>query len=61
MSTTVRPVIAPRRIVVPTASAARAHAARPTRDFGTGYGNSSGYASNKRYVRDWGNARFRFA
>lgn len=29
------------------------------RDFGVGYGNSSGYASGKRYVRDWGPARFR--
>jgi hypothetical protein len=28
------------------------------RDFGVGYGNSSGYASGKRYVKDWGNARF---
>ena len=34
---------------------------RRERDFGVGYGNSSGYASDKRYVRDWGNARFRFA
>jgi hypothetical protein len=47
-----------------------AHSARPAsparttrakREFGVGYGNSSGYASGKRYVRDWGNARFRFA
>lgn len=43
------------------------HATQPSRfsrgqrNFGTGYGNSSGYASGKRYVRDWGNARFRFA
>lgn len=50
-----------RRIVVPTASANTARAHRPGREFGTGYGNSSGYASHKRYVRDWGNARFRFA
>lgn len=34
---------------------------RTARSFGTGYGSSSGYASDKRYVRDWGNARFRFA
>ena len=26
-----------------------------------GYGNSSGYASARRYTRDWGNARFRVA
>ena len=29
------------------------------RDFGVGYGDSSGYASGKRYATDWGNARFR--
>ena len=31
------------------------------RDFGVGYGNSSGYAADRRYTRDWGNAHFRFA
>lgn len=30
-----------------------------SRDFGVGYGDSSGYASGKRYATDWGNARFR--
>ena len=29
-----------------------------SRDFGVGYGNSSGYASGKRYADNWGNARF---
>jgi len=29
------------------------------RDFGVGYGNSSGYASGKRYASNWGNERFR--
>ncbi len=44
---------------------AAAVAARPSyrqyraRDFGVGYGRSSGYASDKRYTDDWGNARFR--
>jgi hypothetical protein len=28
------------------------------RDFGVGYGNSSGYASTRRYADNWGNARF---
>lgn len=28
------------------------------RDFGIGYGSSSGYASSKRYADNWGNARF---
>ncbi|RDZ26685.1 hypothetical protein [Lysobacter silvisoli] len=30
------------------------------RDFGVGYGNSSGYASNRRYSNDWAQPRFRF-
>jgi hypothetical protein len=29
------------------------------RDFGIGYGASSGYALDKRYTSDWGQARFR--
>lgn len=28
------------------------------RDFGIGYGASSGYARDKRYTSDWGQARF---
>lgn len=31
------------------------------RDFGVGYGNSSGYALSKRYTSDWGQPRFRCA
>ena len=31
------------------------------RDFGVGYGNSSGYASTRRYVSDWAQPRFRCA
>jgi len=34
---------------------------RRERDFGIGYGNSSGYASSKRYTNDWGLTRFRCA
>ncbi|MEO6365335.1 MAG: hypothetical protein ABIO38_04695 [Luteimonas sp.] len=30
-----------------------------TRDFGVGYGNSSGYASERRYTSDWSQIRFR--
>ena len=30
------------------------------RDFGIGYGNSSGYGRDKRYVSDWGQSLFRF-
>ena len=32
---------------------------RRERDFGVGYGNSSGYASDKRYASAWGQLRFR--
>ncbi|MFD0739797.1 hypothetical protein ACFQZQ_10940 [Lysobacter koreensis] len=52
----------------PTASAKSANVvAIPTRhvhrerDFGIGYGNSSGYASQRRYVSDWAQPRFRCA
>ncbi len=31
------------------------------RDFGVGYGNSSGYASGRRYTNDWAQPRFRCA
>lgn len=31
---------------------------RRARDYGVGYGSSSGYASGKRYAENWGNARF---
>jgi len=31
------------------------------RDFGVGYGNSSGYASNRRYTSDWAQPLFRCA
>ena len=34
---------------------------RRERDFGIGYGSSSGYASERRYVKDWGLTRFRCA
>lgn len=34
---------------------------RPERDFGVGYGTSSGYATARRYASDWGPARFRCA
>ena len=34
---------------------------RRERDFGIGYGSSSGYASAKRYTNDWGLTRFRCA
>lgn len=31
------------------------------RDFGVGYGNSSGYASHRRYTAEWTQPRFRVA
>jgi hypothetical protein len=36
------------------------HRESRARDFGTGYGRSSGYASSRRYTSNWGNARFEF-
>jgi hypothetical protein len=41
--------------------ALQARRERRERDFGIGYGSSSGYASAKRYVNDWGLTRFRCA
>ena len=49
-------------------STAKCPAPQPTRlrhdyrkrDFGVGYGNSSGYASDKQYARSWGELQFRF-
>jgi hypothetical protein len=35
--------------------------ARPARDFGIGYGRSSGYATTRRYASNWAPPRFRFA
>jgi len=46
-----------RDTVVPLSSARR----YLERTAGTGYGRSSGYASNKRYTTDWGQPRFRCA
>lgn len=31
------------------------------RDFGVGYGSSSGYASERRYTTEWSQIRFRLA
>ena len=31
------------------------------REFGTGYGRSSGYSTQRRYASDWAQPRFRFA
>jgi hypothetical protein len=43
------------------AFAAKARRNYGERSFGTGYGNSSGYAADKRYTSDWGQLRFRCA
>jgi hypothetical protein len=39
---------------------AAARSVRRERDFGIGYGRSSGYGLVKRYTSDWGAARFSF-
>ncbi|HEY0502749.1 MAG TPA: hypothetical protein VGD42_04560 [Lysobacter sp.] len=47
-----------RRSVVLTLPVRHVHRER---DFGIGYGNSSGYASDRRYASNWAPPRFRFA
>ena len=49
------PISAPLRV-----ESAPASSRYRDRDFGSGYGSSSGYALDKRYSSDWGQARFRF-
>jgi len=44
----------------PTTSTVRVDRNR-ARDFGVGYGNSSGYATARRYASNWGAPRFRCA
>ncbi len=39
---------------------AQARRAYRERDFGIGYGRSSGYGLDRRYTSDWGTQRFRF-
>lgn len=46
-----------RRVAMSESSQTRSSTRRP-RDFGIGYGNSSGYASGKRYTQPWGSTRF---
>ncbi|RZA21946.1 MAG: hypothetical protein EOP93_01580 [Lysobacteraceae bacterium] len=48
--------LTPRRGDGGTAAAPRIHRER---DFGVGYGNSSGYASNRRYASSEGGSYFR--
>ena len=45
--------------VVPFAAAPRQNPIE--RDYGTGYGKSSGYATTRRYTSDWAGPRFRVA
>lgn len=55
----------PSPAVLPPAPSASQPEARPVRhlhrerDFGVGYGNSSGYASYRRYSSNWVQPRFR--
>lgn len=52
---------APSRSPVQDAPASPARNERRERDFGTGYGNSSGYAAPRRYATVCGLSRFRCA
>jgi len=45
-------------VVIDLAAARHIHRER---DFGVGYGNSSGYATTRRYASNWAPPRFRFA
>jgi len=50
----------PRPAMQPQPQAAARRALYRERDFGVGYGNSSGYAASRRYAREWaGQPRFR--
>ena len=51
----------PNRRPAPPVEALPARRERRERDFGIGYGSSSGYASERSYVKDWGLTRFRCA
>ncbi len=57
----VTPITSARQTQTPRTPTIRTPFERRERDFGVGYGSSSGYASARRYTRDWGNERFRVA
>ncbi|HJW45307.1 MAG TPA: hypothetical protein VJ484_02345 [Lysobacter sp.] len=46
---------------VPAAQSAEVRHLHRDRDFGVGYGNSSGYASDRRYTSNWVQPLFRCA
>ncbi len=49
----------PMPTLAPTVAAALTRRPHRERDFGVGYGNSSGYASSRRYAGTSGQPRFR--
>ncbi|MBF6023148.1 hypothetical protein [Lysobacter niastensis] len=49
----------PSRAVAAAVAASPVRHVHRERDFGVGYGNSSGYASQRRYTDQWAPARFR--
>lgn len=60
MNAVLRPAPSATRTPAVVPPIARAAAARyRERDFGIGYGASSGYAQARRYTSDWGQSRFR--
>jgi hypothetical protein len=58
VTTTTDRSVTPSAKVIPFSGARRTYRER---GFGVGYGNSSGYALDKRYTTDWGQIRFRCA
>lgn len=58
-STTTASITTRKPMATPSARPTGLSRVRRERAFGVGYGNSSGYASDKRYTQDWGTLRFR--
>ena len=51
----------PTSIPTPRPATVSARRVDRAREFGVGYGNSSGYATTRRYASPWGAPRFRCA
>ena len=62
LATCTSPSAANTRFAQPAAaSSAPSRHLHRERDFGVGYGNSSGYASTRQYASNWAPPRFKFA
>ena len=61
IAATPRKATTPAPAVAPAVAPPVARQAYRERDFGVGYGTSSGYASHRRYSSNWAPPRFNFA